>query len=299
MIYTVTVSPALDYGMNVHSLKTGEINRSTEQTLKPGGKGINVALMLKNLGVDSVVLGFIGGKIGALVNQLLIDSGLKSDLIEIAGETRINVKISGETETAINGCGPIPTAKNLNELRTKMSRMTSSDILVLSGAVPVSIGSDIYLNLISSLQDPKPLIVIDTSGSTLIESLKVRPYLIKPNLGELEEVTRIKVSNESSLKQSLDSLRVYGARNILVSLGSAGAVLSQEDGQMFYVQAPCGHPRSTVGAGDSLVAGFLAGLTGGRSFFESLKMGVAAGSATAFSGTLASWIEIKSLLDKM
>ena len=278
MIYTVTISPCLDYKMVVDNFEIGNINRSTKQLLVPGGKGINVSFVLKNLGVESIVLGFKAGFIGNTIENMVNDEGLKTYFVETAGESRINVKILSKEESAINGAGPIPSEENIQELKSILLKANSNDIVVLSGSVPYSIhDGKLFKEIIEDLNSRNVKVILDTSGKTLIEGIKSKPFLIKPNIDELYK------------------LNDKGIKNTIVSIGEKGALLCTGNKELIFVEAPKGKAISTVGAGDSLVAGFLSYYVNNKSLKESLEYGVCAGSATVFSHHLATKEEIDKL----
>ena len=296
MIYTVTISPCLDYKMVVDDFEVGKINRSKKQLLVPGGKGINVSFVLKNLGVKSVVLGFKAGFIGNTIENMVLESGLDAHFIETPGESRINVKILSKEESAINGCGPTPNEENINELKSILYKAQKDDIVVLSGSVPYSIHNGLlFKELIEDLNKRNVIVILDTSGKTLIESIKAKPFLIKPNLEELEELFDSKITNIEGLKNALFKLNDFGIKNTIVSIGEKGAILCSENKELIFVKAPDGKAISTVGAGDSLVAGFLSQYILNKPLKECLEYGVCAGSATVFSHHLATKDEIEAL----
>lgn len=296
MIYTVTISPCLDYKMVVDNFEIGNINRSTKQLLVPGGKGINVSFVLKNLGVESIVLGFKAGFIGNTIENMVNDEGLKTYFVETAGESRINVKILSKEESAINGAGPIPSEENIQELKSILLKANSNDIVVLSGSVPYSIhDGKLFKEIIEDLNSRNVKVILDTSGKTLIEGIKSKPFLIKPNIDELEELFGYKINNEEELIKTLYKLNDKGIKNTIVSIGEKGALFCTENKELIFVEAPKGKAISTVGAGDSLVAGFLSYYVNNKSLKESLEYGVCAGSATVFSHHLATKEEIDKL----
>lgn len=296
MIYTVTISPCLDYKMVVDDFEIGKINRSAKQLLVPGGKGINVSFVLKNLGIDSVVLGFKAGFIGNTIENMVKEKGLKTNFIETIGESRINVKILSKEESAINGAGPIPSEENIQELKSVLCKADSNDIVVLSGSVPYSIHEGkLFKELIEELNKKNVKVFLDTSGKTLSEGIKSKPFLIKPNIEELEEIFDDKITNNDELINVLYKLNDNGIKNTIVSIGEKGALLCSENKELIYVEAPKGKAVSTVGAGDSLVAGFLSYYVKNKSLKECLEYGVCAGSATVFSHHLATKEEIDKL----
>lgn len=296
MFYTVTLSPALDCNLEVSRLTLGAVNRAERESLTAGGKGINVSVMLKRLGIDSVAGGFLAGHVGDLIGERLREEHIETDFIRIAGESRINVKIGGTEETAVNAKGPVPTASDISLLLERVRRLTIDDTIVLSGRIANGMSEDIYAQLIAASPARS---VVDTSGPALLRALPARPEIIKPNLEELEEASGIIIESEDALRRACRKLQDMGARNLLVSLGSAGAVYADEGHGLTYQKAPAGRARSTVGSGDSLLAGFLAGTELYNSVQDALKLAVCAGSATAFSRGLGSAEEISSLLEKL
>lgn len=291
MIYTVTFNPAIDYVVHSnHELIPGEVNRVSGEEFYFGGKGINVSVVLSRLGVENTALGFLAGFTGqALLNGLKAD-GVNSDFIMLAqqsGMTRINVKIKGTTETDINGDGPKIGREALNELMNKLAGLSGGDVLVLAGSIPKSLPDDIYERILGSLSGRDIKFVVDATGELLTNVLKYEPFLIKPNVFELSEIAGKRLETESEIFEAADRLRAAGARNVLVSLGGDGAVLADENGARYKMPAAPGKAVNSVGAGDSMVAGFIAGYLQSGDFKTALRLGSAAGSATALSAGLA------------
>lgn len=286
MIYTITFNPAIDYVMHNDTFLVGRTNRSTGEELYYGGKGINVSMCLANLSVESVALGFVAGFTGTYLEQGLADLGIKTDFIHLeSGITRINVKLKGECETEINGCGPDITKNELEKLNDKLVCLKDGDTLVLAGSIPASLPQDTYERIVKGLEGKSVRIIADATGELLIKVLKYRPFLVKPNLEELEEIFGESI-DESQVFVYARRLREMGAKNVLVSMAEKGAVLVCENGAEYVCDACKGQVKNSVGAGDSMIAGFIAGFE--RGGYEcALKLGVACGSATAFSQGIA------------
>ena len=294
MYYTVTLNPSLDYRMKTSALARGETNRSSEEEITYGGKGINVAVMLNALGEEATALGFVGGFTGDALRALLKDAGLMTDFVTIAAPTRINVKLDhGESITEVNACGPAVTKTETEAFWTMLEGLCEGDTLVLAGSVPSSLPKDFYRCVMEKLADRGVRFAVDTTGEALLRALPCRPFLIKPNLAELEEAVGERLCGDEAIVCAARKLQAAGARNILVSLGGNGALLLDEMGTVYKQKAPSGIVKNTVGAGDSMLAGFLVGLKDG--FAEALSWGVAAGSATAFSEGLADSKRVKEI----
>lgn len=300
MIYTITFNPSLDYVLKVPELSLGKINRSENEKIYIGGKGINVSRVLNTLGMKSIPLGFIAGFTGKELKNKLIDSGIEPEFIEVKeGNTRINIKIKGEVETAINADGPNINDYSIALLLKQIDDLDSSDIVILSGYVPKSIDSNVYSLICKKLYDKNVPFVVDTSGKHLIDSLKYNPFLIKPNKEELEECLGIKVESVEDLRNGIKRLQELGALNVLISLGEDGAMLIDDEGREYSLTAPDVNVVNTVGAGDSMVAGFMYGFLKNRDYREALMYGVACGSATAQCDDLATLDKIEFILDKL
>ena len=288
MIYTVTLNPSIDYVINLKSLNTGQINRVNSENVYPGGKGINVSRVLKTLGYDNVATGFISGFTGDFIINSLCELGVKSDFIKLDnGFTRINVKIKSNEETEINGGGPHISDEKLKELFDKLSYLKEDDILILAGSIPSTLSEDLYEKIIKHVENNKVKVVVDATKNLLLNVLKYNPFLIKPNNHELEEIFNVKLDNLNDITTYAKKLQEMGARNVLVSMGKDGALLITENGQVLISNAPNGRVINSVGAGDSMVAGFICGYLNSNSYEEALKLGSASGSATAFSSDLA------------
>ena len=288
MIYTVTLNPSIDYVINLKSLNIGQINRVNSENVYPGGKGINVSRVLKTLGYDNVDTGFISGFTGDFIINSLCELGVKSDFIKLDnGFTRINVKIKSNEETEINGGGPHISDEKLKELFDKLSYLKEDDILILAGSIPSTLSDDLYEKIIKHVENNKVKVVVDATKNLLLNVLKYNPFLIKPNNHELEEIFNVKLDNLNDITTYAKKLQEMGARNVLVSMGEDGALLITENGQVLISNAPNGRVINSVGAGDSMVAGFICGYLNSNSYEEALKLGSASGSATAFSSDLA------------
>lgn len=300
-IRTLTLSPALDYSLTVKDkLTIGAINRTTKESFAPGGKGINVSIILKRLGYTSIALGFLSGFTGEYVEKLLAKEGLQTDFIHIAGITRINVKIDGKVETAINGSGPNATDDDLEKLFKKIEQSESGDILVMSGKIPPTLPSNTYEKILERISDRDVMTVVDSTGSLLTDSLKFHPFLIKPNKEEMCEILGVDdLFTDGEIITGARHLQDMGAKNVLVSLGKQGALLVDEAGNIYKRSAPIGHVKSTVGAGDSMVAGFLKGYLETHDYGVALAYGVAIGSATAFARNLASRDKMLAAIEKV
>ena len=298
MIYTLTCNPAIDYVVQTdRPLTPGAINRTHSEVFQFGGKGINVSNVLRTLGQPTVALGFIAGFTGLGLEEELQKAGLATDFIRLSqGNTRINMKIKGAQETEINGNGPIITKDDLACLFTQLDRLTKDDVLVLSGSVPKSLPADIYGQILTRLREKAVTSVVDTAGALLNSALPLRPFLIKPNREELEELAGMPLASDDAILTGAARLQQLGARNVLVSLGGDGALLLDETGNVHRLPCPKGTVVNSVGAGDSMVAGFLTGWLRTHDYDYALRLGIAAGSATAFSLGLADQAAIEALM---
>ncbi len=297
MIYTVTFNPSVDYIVHTGVLNFGQTNRTTEEEIQFGGKGINVSRVLNTLGIKSTALGFIAGFTGDALESALKENGIKTDFIKLQnGHTRINIKLKHTYETEINAQGPQISDEAVKLLFSKLGELQSGDTLVLSGSVPKNIPDDIYEHILADLDGKGIRFVVDASGNLLKNTLKYKPFLIKPNRAELEEIAEMPLENDSDIQTAARLLSQLGAQNVLVSLGADGALLLDEYGKPHRQAALGGKPVNTVGAGDSMVAGFLAGIDGGYEY--ALRLGVAAGGACACSSGLADKDNITKLMQK-
>ena len=296
MIYTVTLNPSIDYVINLEYLKKGQVNRVNDEHVYPGGKGINVSRVLKTLGHDNVATGFVSNFTGDFIINSLSDLNVKSDFIKLDnGFTRINVKIKSDEETEINGGGPHISDEKLKELFDKLSELKEGDILVLAGSIPSTLKEDLYEKIMEHVKGNNVKVVVDATKNLLLNVLKYNPFLIKPNNHELEEIFNVKLENVEDIAVYGKKLQKMGARNVLVSMGKDGALLITEDKEIFISNVPKGRVINSVGAGDSMVAGFISGYTNSNSYEEALRLGAASGSATAFSSDLAT----KEFIDKL
>lgn len=297
MIYTITFNPSLDYVISVENFTENIINRTTNEFIFPGGKGINVSLMLNNLGLSSIALGFTSGFTGDEIKHLLIEKGIRTDFIEVeSGISRINVKIKSETETEINGKGPNITATDINKLKDKLQSLSDDDILVLAGSIPSSLSDSLYKEIILCLPNKNTKVVVDATNDLLINTITLRPFLIKPNHYELGELFSTTITSLEDALYYGKKLQEKGALNILVSMAETGAVLISEDGNVFTAAAPKGKVINSVGAGDSMVAGFLAGYNLFNDYEKAFYLALYSGSASAFSNHMATKEDINNLL---
>ena len=300
MIYTVTFNPSLDYIVSVDDFKLGLTNRTSSELILPGGKGTNVSTVLKNLGFESTALGFVAGFTGKEIVKRLNDMGIKSDFISIEnGISRINLKLKSIDGTEINGAGPDISEEKVNELMDKLNQLKEGDVLVLAGSIPSSMSDNIYRDIMADLKDRGVMIVVDATKDLLLNVLEYHPFLIKPNNHELGEIFDVKLTTREEVIPYGRKLQEKGARNVLVSMAGEGAVLIAEDGQVFDAPAPKGKLINGVGAGDSMVAGFVAGWIEKQDYEYAFHMGVASGSASAFSENLATKEEIINVYNQV
>ncbi len=301
MIYTITFNPALDYVITVDNFEKGVVNRVSEEHMFCGGKGINVSAILKQLDFDSKALGFVAGFTGdEIVRRAESEYGIQTDFIKVKeGMSRINVKLRSNEETEINGIGPKITEDDLYKLFAKLDKMEKSDVLILSGSIPKSISSSIYEQILERLQDKKIISVVDATGQLLVNVLKYKPFLIKPNNHEIEEIFDVKLESEEDLVKYAKKLQDMGARNVLISLAGDGSLLVDENGGQHRLGVCKGKVKNSVGAGDSMVAGFVAGYLRTGDYDEALYLGTACGGATAFSESLATKDYIYEMLRQL
>lgn len=297
MIYTLTVNPSIDYIVAVEDFKLGLTNRTSAEKLLPGGKGINVSQVLKNLGLENTALGFVAGFTGdALVGELE-RRGIKQEFIRIKnGMTRINVKLTSIDGTEINGQGPDILEEDMECLFVRLDQLVDGDVLFLAGSIPGTLPSDLYQKIMARLQKKDILFVVDATRELLTNVLEYHPFLIKPNNHELGEIFGVELSTRESVVPYAKKLQELGARNVLVSMAGEGSVLVAEDGSIVSHEAPKGVLVNGVGAGDSMVAGFMAGYMKTKDYAYAYRMGAAAGSASAFSEDLATEQEIKKVM---
>lgn len=298
MIYTVTFNPAIDYVVRLDTpLEVGDVNRATGEDCVLGGKGINVSGVLAELGCKSVALGFVAGETGAWLERGLAAQGIDTDFIHLDnGMTRINVKIKAEQETELNGAGPNIPESAMQQLEAKLDALVEGDVLILAGSIPSSLAQTTYERLLARLQGKGILAVVDATRDLLVNVLQYRPFLIKPNNHELGEIVGRKLGSDAEIVAAARTLQVKGARNVLVSMAGDGALLLDERGDTHRIGTPKGKVVNSVGAGDSMVAGFVAGYLQSGSYDTALRLGTACGSATAFSLGLAKKTDIDALL---
>lgn len=296
MVYTVTFNPAIDYVVHTATMKLGEVNRSSSEKMYFGGKGINVSIVLNELGTESMALGFIAGFTGEAIENGIRAMGIRSDFVRLKeGNSRINVKINAEEETELNGQGPHIDDEALDALFVKLNELQDGDTLVLAGSIPATLPSDIYERILQQLSGTKIRTVVDATKDLLLNVLKYKPFLIKPNNHELGEIFGVTLSDDAETEHYARKLQEMGAINVLVSMAGDGAMLIDKNGKCHRCGVCKGIVKNSVGAGDSMVAGFLAGIHDGD-YEYALKLGTAAGGATAFSDGLASKEKIEELL---
>lgn len=300
MIYTVTFNPSLDYIVSVNDFQLGLTNRTDSELILPGGKGINVSTILMNLGIDSTAFGVAAGFTGEEIIREVEAMGIRSDFIKIdSGISRINLKLKNIDGTEINGSGPEISEEKIEELLRKLDILGEGDILVLAGSIPASMPADMYSTIMERLQHKNVTFIVDATKDLLINVLKYKPFLIKPNNHELGELFDVKLTTREEVIPYGKKLQKQGARNVLISMAGEGAVLVAEDGSVYEAPAPKGTLVNAVGAGDSMVAGFTAGWIEKKDYRHAFYMGVSAGSASAFSEYLATKEEIMDLYEKV
>lgn len=298
MIYTVTFNPSLDYIVSVSDFKLGLTNRTNSELLLPGGKGINVSTVLQNLGIANTALGFTAGFVGEEVRKEVEQLGVKAEFISLdEGVSRINLKLKSIDGTEINGQGPKIPREAVDALMTQLDRLGADDTLVLAGSIPASMPDDIYQKIMERLDGRDVRIVVDATKDLLLNVLGHHPFLIKPNNHELGDIFGVKLSEREEVVPYAKKLQEKGAVNVLVSMAGKGAVLLAEDGSVYAAEAPKGTLKNGVGAGDSMVAGFLVGYGESGDYEHAFRMGLAAGSASAFSEQLATKDEIKKVYE--
>lgn len=297
MIYTLTFNPSLDYIVTVPRFTCGIVNRTTDEVIFPGGKGINVSMVLKNLGFENTALGFLAGFTGDKLKCLVEQKGIHAEFISVKeGMSRINVKLRSEQETEINGQGPAIGETDIQKLYERLEQLKDGDILVMAGSIPDVMPGTMYMDIMKHLRDKKLKIVVDATKDLLVNVLEYHPFLIKPNNHELGEIFGVTIQEKEDVVAYAKKLQEKGARNVLISMAGDGAVLVAEDGTVYESDAPKGKVVNSVGAGDSMVAGFLAGYLEHDSYEKAFRMGVCTGSASAFSEQLATKEEVLALL---
>ena len=300
MVYTITLNPALDYTIKINKLELNQINTSTSEYILPGGKGINVSIILKRLEIDTVALGFISGFTGEEIEKLVKSEKIETSFINLkSGNSRINVKIlEKEQETAINSVGPFVDQKYIKQLYQKLNILKNDDILVLSGSIPKGIDEKIYEEICEKIKNKNIKIVVDSTKELLLNTLKYKPFLIKPNHHELGEIFNTKVTNKKQAIEYAKKLQEKGAKNVLVSMGGDGSILLDENGKTYKKEAIQNqNVKNTVGAGDSMVAGFLAGFLKYQNYEDALNLGIASATATVNSVYLGTRDEIIEYFD--
>ena len=296
MVYTVTFNPAIDYVVHTGEMKLGATNRSEREEMYFGGKGINVSIVLRELGIDSKAFGFTAGFTGEAIEKGLADVGIDTDFVRLEkGNSRINVKIKASEETELNGQGPDIDDKAISALFEKLDKLSDGDTLVLAGSIPSSLPSDIYERILERLSGRNIRAVVDATKDLMLNVLKYKPFLIKPNNHELGEMFGVTLNSDEEIETYARKLQEMGAVNVLVSMAGDGAILIDEYGKMHRCGVCKGVVKNSVGAGDSMVAGFTAGVLNGD-YEYALKLGTAAGGATAFSDGLATKEEITELV---
>lgn len=297
MIYTVTFNPSLDYIVSVENLKLGEVNRTVKEIMNPGGKGINVSLVLHNLGYESTALGFQAGFTGKEIVRLMEEQGISSDFIQVEnGLSRINVKVRAREESEINGMGPGIEEADIQKLYAQLERLQDGDTLVLAGSIPAVMPETMYSDIMRRLSEKNLQIVVDATKDLLVNVLEYHPFLIKPNNHELGEIFGVTLNTRDAVIPYARKLQEKGARNVLISMAGEGAVLLTEEGKVYQSEAPKGKVKNSVGAGDSMVAGFMAGYLASKDYEQAFYMGVCTGSASAFSEGMATGEEVHNLL---
>lgn len=296
MVYTVTFNPAIDYVLHTKEMKFGQTNRSDREEIYFGGKGINTSIVLKELGINSKTLGFIAGFTGDAIEKGLADMGIDTDFVRLKnGNSRINVKIKAEEETELNAQGPDIDDDAVAALFEKLDKLSDGDILILAGSVPTSLPSDIYEKILKRISHKNIKTIVDATNDLLLNVLKYTPFLIKPNNHELGEMFGVELRTDAEIEKYAKKLHAMGAMNVLVSMAGDGAILIDENNITHHCGVCKGKVINSVGAGDSMVAGFLAGIQSGD-YEYALKLGTAAGGATAFSDGLAKKEKIEYLL---
>ena len=300
MVYTVTFNPSLDYIVSVPNFELGKTNRTVYEQMLAGGKGINVTTVLRNLGIDSTALGFVAGFTGDELIRRMNEMGLKNDFIRIGnGFSRINLKLKDVDGTEINGMGPVIDQAGQDALMAKLNTLKEGDTLVLAGSIPESMPGTIYSNILEALQGRGIRFVVDATKDLLLNVLQYHPFLIKPNHHEIGEIFGVKLETRESVVPYAKKLREMGAANVLVSMSGMGAVLLDENGDVHALPAPKGQLVNAVGAGDSMVAGFLTGWEEKHDYEHAFRMGVATGSASAFSDLLATREEVMDVYGRL
>ncbi len=298
MIYTVTFNPSLDYIVSVEDFTPGRVNRTVQEIMFPGGKGINVSIVLHNLGVKSTALGFVAGFTGAEIKHQVHEFQIEEEFVEIKeGLSRINVKLRSNEESEINGMGPNIEQSDLNKFLEQLDRLQEEDTLVLAGSIPTTLPDTMYRDIMKRLDGKGIRIVVDATNDLLVNVLEYHPFLIKPNNFELGEIFGVDdLRDKEEVVKYAKMLQEKGARNVLVSMAGDGAVLVAEDGSVYKTEAPKGEVKNSVGAGDSMVAGFVYGYLKEKNYEDAFYYGVCTGSASAFSENLATKEQVEDLM---
>ncbi|MCH1625927.1 1-phosphofructokinase [Fredinandcohnia quinoae] len=295
MIYTCTLNPSIDYFIEMDDFKIGELNRIKDDSKRPGGKGINVSRVLKNVGIDSVATGFLGGFTGQFITDSLEQQNIPTNFVQIEGETRINVKLRAQSETEINGQGPFISEGELQLLLNQFNQLKSGDILVLAGSIPSSLSPNLYEEIANRLLEKNIKVIVDATKEMLKGVLPYKPFLIKPNHHELGEIFGVSIHSVSDAIPYGKRLVEMGAEHVIVSMAEKGSLLFVQD-RVYYANIPNGKLLNSVGAGDSVVAGFIASYSKNSDVVEAFRFGAAAGSATAYSEGLCAGTKINELL---
>lgn len=300
MINTITLNPSLDYIVKVDDFKVGHVNRTSKEDIYPGGKGINVSIVLKNLGVKNRALGFTAGFTGEEIEKLVANHGVDNEFIRLEnGMSRINVKLKSKEESEINGMGPDISKEHIEKLYKKLDSLKAGDFVVLAGSIPSTLPDDIYETIMKDFQHKEINFVVDATKDLLLNVLKYKPFLIKPNHHELGEMFNVELKNKEEIITYAKKLQEIGARNVIISMAGDGAILIEENGEITISDTPKGTLINSVGAGDSMVGGFLAGIAEKKNIKEAFRMGVATGSASAFSEGLATRDKVEELLKQL
>ena len=300
MINTITLNPSLDYIVKVDDFKAGHVNRTSKEDIYPGGKGINVSIVLKNLGVKNRALGFTAGFTGEEIEKLVANHGVDNEFIRLEkGMSRINVKLKSKEESEINGMGPDISKNDIEKLYEKLEALKAGDFVVLAGSIPNTLPDDIYETIMKDFKDKEINFVVDATKDLLLNVLKYKPFLIKPNHHELGEMFNVELKNKEEIIIYAKKLQEIGARNVIISMAGDGAILIEENGEITISDTPKGTLVNSVGAGDSMVGGFLAGIAENKNIKEAFKIGVATGSASAFSEGLATRDKVEELLKQL
>ena len=300
MINTITLNPSLDYIVKVEDFKVGNVNRTSKEDIYPGGKGINVSIVLKNLGVKNRALGFTAGFTGEEIEKLVANHGVDNEFIRLEkGISRINVKLKSKEESEINGMGPDISKNDIEKLYEKLEALKAGDFVVLAGSIPNTLPDDIYETIMKDFKDKEINFVVDATKDLLLNVLKYKPFLIKPNHHELGEMFNVKLNSKDEIITYAKKLQEIGARNVIISMAGDGAILIEENGEITISDTPKGTLVNSVGAGDSMVGGFLAGIAENKNIKEAFKIGVATGSASAFSEGLATRDKVEELLKQL